>query len=55
MHPNTLMSLKRAVALGGCMKLITNKNLELQRLVGIQTNTLKNSGVTVIEGRGKVG
>ncbi|KAG0549523.1 hypothetical protein BDA96_01G263000, partial [Sorghum bicolor] len=25
--------------------LITNKNLELQRLVGIQTNTLKNSGV----------
>jgi len=35
--------------------LITNKNLELRRLVGIQTNTLKNSGVTVIEGRGKVG
>jgi len=34
--------------------LITNKNLELQRLVGIQTNTLKNSGVTVIEGRGKI-
>ncbi|RLN39745.1 glutathione reductase, chloroplastic [Panicum miliaceum] len=34
--------------------LITNKNLELQRLVGIQTNTLKNSGVTIIEGRGKV-
>lgn len=35
--------------------LIANKNLELQRLVGVQTNTLKNSGVTVIEGRGKVG
>nr|CAB3494708.1 unnamed protein product [Digitaria exilis] len=34
--------------------LITNKNLELQRLVGIQTNTLKNSGVTMIEGRGKI-
>ncbi|CAD6212588.1 unnamed protein product [Miscanthus lutarioriparius] len=34
--------------------LITNKNLELRRLVGIQTNTLKNSGVTVIEGRGKI-
>ncbi|CAN6305203.1 unnamed protein product [Urochloa humidicola] len=34
--------------------LITNKNSELQRLVGIQTNTLKNSGVTIIEGRGKV-
>jgi glutathione reductase (NADPH) len=34
--------------------LITNKNLELQRLVGVQTNMLKNSGVTIIEGRGKV-
>ncbi|PAN47306.1 hypothetical protein PAHAL_9G251000 [Panicum hallii] len=34
--------------------LITNKNLELQRLVGIQTNTLKNSSVTIIEGRGKI-
>lgn len=35
--------------------LMTNKNLELQRLVGVQTNMLKNSGVTIIEGRGKVG
>uniref|UniRef100_A0A0E0BAI6 glutathione-disulfide reductase n=1 Tax=Oryza glumipatula TaxID=40148 RepID=A0A0E0BAI6_9ORYZ len=34
--------------------LMTNKNLELQRLVGVQTNMLKNSGVTIIEGRGKV-
>ncbi|CAN6293583.1 unnamed protein product [Urochloa humidicola] len=34
--------------------LITNKNSELQRLVGIQTNALKNSGVTIIEGRGKI-
>ncbi|TKV93979.1 hypothetical protein SEVIR_9G265500v4 [Setaria viridis] len=34
--------------------LITNKNLELQRLVGLQTNTLKKSGVTIIEGRGKI-
>ncbi|CAN6288213.1 unnamed protein product [Urochloa humidicola] len=34
--------------------LITNKNSELQRLVEIQTNTLKNSGVTIIEGRGKI-
>ncbi|CAL4916658.1 unnamed protein product [Urochloa decumbens] len=34
--------------------LITNKNSELQRLVGIQTNTLKNSGVAIIEGRGKI-
>ncbi|KAL6642917.1 hypothetical protein ACP70R_021098 [Stipagrostis hirtigluma subsp. patula] len=34
--------------------LITNKNLELQRLMGVQTNTLKNSGVTIIEGRGKI-
>ncbi|BAF26514.1 hypothetical protein EE612_051444 [Oryza sativa] len=33
---------------------MTNKNLELQRLVGVQTNMLKNSGVTIIEGRGKV-
>ncbi|KAL5224320.1 hypothetical protein ABZP36_010959 [Zizania latifolia] len=34
--------------------LITNKNLELQRLVGVQTNMLKNSGVNIIEGRGKI-
>uniref|UniRef100_J3N2N1 glutathione-disulfide reductase n=2 Tax=Oryza brachyantha TaxID=4533 RepID=J3N2N1_ORYBR len=34
--------------------LMTNKNLELQRLLGVQTNMLKNSGVTIIEGRGKV-
>ncbi|BAH94879.1 Os10g0415112 [Oryza sativa Japonica Group] len=34
--------------------LMTNKNLELQRLVGVQTNMLKNSGVTIIEGRGKL-
>ncbi|EEC66940.1 hypothetical protein OsI_33569 [Oryza sativa Indica Group] len=34
--------------------LMTNKNLELQRLVVVQTNMLKNSGVTIIEGRGKV-
>lgn len=33
---------------------MTNKNLELQRLVVVQTNMLKNSGVTIIEGRGKV-
>uniref|UniRef100_A0A7N0ZRW0 Glutathione reductase n=1 Tax=Kalanchoe fedtschenkoi TaxID=63787 RepID=A0A7N0ZRW0_KALFE len=34
--------------------LITNKNAELQRLVGIYKNILKNAGVTLIEGRGKV-
>ncbi|GJN20611.1 hypothetical protein PR202_gb08009 [Eleusine coracana subsp. coracana] len=34
--------------------LMTNKNSELQRLVGVQTNSLKNSGVTIIEGRGKI-
>ncbi|TVU31056.1 hypothetical protein EJB05_22721, partial [Eragrostis curvula] len=34
--------------------LMTNKNLELQRLMGVQTNALKNSGVTIIEGRGKI-
>uniref|UniRef100_A0A0D9XJQ2 glutathione-disulfide reductase n=1 Tax=Leersia perrieri TaxID=77586 RepID=A0A0D9XJQ2_9ORYZ len=34
--------------------LMTNKNLELKRLVRVQTNMLKNSGVTIIEGRGKV-
>lgn len=35
--------------------LIANKNAELQRLTGIYKNILKNAGVTMIEGRGKVG
>lgn len=34
--------------------LIANKNTELQRLVGIYKNILNNSGVTLIEGRGKI-
>lgn len=35
--------------------LMANKNAELQRLIGIYENILKNAGVTLIEGRGKVG
>jgi glutathione reductase (NADPH) len=35
--------------------LIANKNTELQRLVGIYKNIINNAGVTLIEGRGKVG
>ncbi|KAL6338577.1 hypothetical protein AAG906_021292 [Vitis piasezkii] len=34
--------------------LIANKNAELQRLTGIYKNILKNAGVTLIEGRGKI-
>ncbi|KAL5209392.1 hypothetical protein ABZP36_005015 [Zizania latifolia] len=34
--------------------LIGDKNTELQRLVGIYKNILNNSGVTLIEGRGKI-
>ncbi|XP_052169914.1 glutathione reductase, chloroplastic-like [Diospyros lotus] len=34
--------------------LMANKNAELQRLIGIYKNILKNAGVTLIEGRGKV-
>ncbi|GAV72143.1 Pyr_redox_dim domain-containing protein/Pyr_redox_2 domain-containing protein [Cephalotus follicularis] len=34
--------------------LMANKNAELQRLTGIYKNILKNAGVTLIEGRGKV-
>ncbi|CAL4929201.1 unnamed protein product [Urochloa decumbens] len=34
--------------------LIANKNMELQRLVGIYKNILNNAGVTLIEGRGKI-
>ncbi|XP_020586103.1 glutathione reductase, chloroplastic [Phalaenopsis equestris] len=34
--------------------LIANKNAELQRLTGIYKNILKNAGVMLIEGRGKV-
>ncbi|VAI09178.1 unnamed protein product [Triticum turgidum subsp. durum] len=34
--------------------LIANKNTELQRLVGIYKNILKNANVDLIEGRGKV-
>ncbi|ONK76461.1 uncharacterized protein A4U43_C03F28130 [Asparagus officinalis] len=34
--------------------LMANKNAELQRLTGIYKNILKNSGVTLIEGRGKI-
>ncbi|XP_010264382.1 PREDICTED: glutathione reductase, chloroplastic-like [Nelumbo nucifera] len=34
--------------------LVANKNAELQRLTGIYKNVLKNAGVALIEGRGKV-
>lgn len=34
---------------------MANKNAELQRLMGIYKNILRNAGVTLIEGRGKVG
>ncbi|KAK8962679.1 hypothetical protein KSP40_PGU011721 [Platanthera guangdongensis] len=34
--------------------LMANKNAELQRLTGIYKNILKNAGVALIEGRGKV-
>lgn len=34
--------------------LIANKNAELRRLTGIYKNILKNAGVALIEGRGKV-
>ncbi|KAI8011338.1 hypothetical protein LOK49_LG06G00346 [Camellia lanceoleosa] len=34
---------------------MANKNAELQCLIGIYKNILKNAGVTLIEGRGKVG
>ncbi|KAM7496044.1 hypothetical protein LguiA_020458 [Lonicera macranthoides] len=34
--------------------LMANKNAELQRLTGIYKNILKNAGVTMIEGRGKI-
>ncbi|KAG5567496.1 hypothetical protein RHGRI_002893 [Rhododendron griersonianum] len=34
--------------------LMANKNAELQRLIGIYENILKNAGVTLIEGRGKI-
>ncbi|XP_043692676.1 glutathione reductase, chloroplastic-like isoform X2 [Telopea speciosissima] len=34
--------------------MMANKNAELQRLTGIYKNTLKNAGVTLIEGRGKI-
>ncbi|XP_022771210.1 glutathione reductase, chloroplastic-like [Durio zibethinus] len=34
--------------------LMVNKNAELQRLTGIYKNILKNAGVTLIEGRGKI-
>lgn len=34
--------------------LMANKNAELQRLTGIYKNVLKNAGVTLLEGRGKV-
>ncbi|XP_019441911.1 PREDICTED: glutathione reductase, chloroplastic isoform X1 [Lupinus angustifolius] len=34
--------------------LIANKNAELQRLTGLYKNTLKNAGVKLIEGRGKI-
>ncbi|XP_050236826.1 glutathione reductase, chloroplastic [Mercurialis annua] len=34
--------------------LMANKNAELQRLTGIYKNILKNNGVTLIEGRGKI-
>lgn len=35
--------------------LMANKNAELQRLTGIYKNILNNAGVTLLEGRGKVG
>lgn len=34
--------------------LMANKNAELQRLTGIYKNILKNAGVALIEGRGKI-
>nr|QKF54532.1 glutathione reductase [Myrciaria dubia] len=34
--------------------LMANKNAELQRLTGIYKNVLRNAGVTLIEGRGKI-
>lgn len=34
---------------------MANKNAELQRLTGIYKNILNNAGVTLLEGRGKVG
>lgn len=34
--------------------LIANKNAELQRLTGIYKNVLKNAGVMLLEGRGKI-
>lgn len=34
--------------------LMANKNAELQRLTGIYKNILRNAGVTLIEGRGKI-
>ncbi|XVF32459.1 hypothetical protein REPUB_Repub17cG0084700 [Reevesia pubescens] len=34
--------------------LMANKNAELQHLTGIYKNILNNSGVTIIEGRGKI-
>lgn len=34
--------------------LIANKNAELNRLTGIYKNVLKNAGVTLMEGRGKI-
>ncbi|KAL2649579.1 hypothetical protein R1flu_017707 [Riccia fluitans] len=34
--------------------LVDNKNKELQRLVGVYKNILKNNDVTLIEGRGKI-
>ncbi|XP_030517712.2 glutathione reductase, chloroplastic isoform X2 [Rhodamnia argentea] len=34
--------------------LMANKNAELQRLTGIYKNILKNAGITLIEGRGKI-
>lgn len=33
---------------------MANKNAELQRLTGIYKNVLRNAGVTLIEGRGKI-
>lgn len=35
--------------------LMANKNAEIHRLTGIYKNILNNSGVKLIEGRGKVG
>lgn len=34
--------------------LITNKNAELNRLIGVYKSLLQKSGVDLIEGRGKV-